>query len=190
MFPRTAFLLEREGSSGSLGGPVRAYVTAFLALATVAMSIFCNPYGTIRWSKSCCCRFCSTVRHFCFLHFVLEAEFHYPTALWGLPRAILQYLTAFFAPSKICNTLQHSGTGGREFAIPYCISDTCKNELSRFCNTLQCFRALVFARVPFLQYSPSLLAPSKICNTLQHSGTGAAEFAIPHCISGMSKICG
>ena len=48
-----------------------------------------------------------------------EADLQYLTVFWGRPRAILQYLTAFLAPSKFCNTLLHSGTLGREFAIPY-----------------------------------------------------------------------
>ena len=126
-FPQTAFLLDSGGYHfGPL--PFLQYLTAFPAPASVAWFIFATPYCTFAGSKSCPCRFCSTVHHFCFFLNPSEADLQYLTAFWGRPRAILQYLTAFLAPSKFCNTLQHSGTLGREFAIPYCTSEMSKNE--------------------------------------------------------------
>ena len=129
-FAARPFLLDREGGSGNWLRPFLQYVTAFQRCRQGGGRDFAIPSCTSGWVESGSGHICCTVRHFCFLQDVFEAEFQYLTAFWGLPRAILQYLTAFFAPSKNCNTLQHSGTGGREFAIPYCIPDTCKNERS------------------------------------------------------------
>ena len=125
-FAARPFLLDREGGSGNWPRPFLQYVTAFQRCRQGGGRDFAIPYCTFGWSESRPCQICCTVRHFCCLQDVIEAEFQYLTAFWALPRAILQYLTAFLMSRKNCNTLQHSGAWGPDFAIPYCISEMAK----------------------------------------------------------------
>ena len=150
-----AFLLDREGGAHFDALPFLQYLTAFQACAKVAWCIFATPCCTFAGSKSVACRICYTVHHFCFLSYVSEAHLQYLTAFWDRARAILQYLTAFFAPSKLCNTLQHCGTWGREFAIPYWFQTCLKTSGSDFA-------------IPHSVSAPSVLGGGSFCNTVRN----------------------